>query len=137
MKIENIDVLKKFEAYPAEKRDRLEHLRSLIFEVAKEEKIKDIEETLKWGEPSYSSKRGSTLRIGWNKKKPEQYSMYFNCKTKLISTFKEIYPDTFNYAGNREIFFTLDEALPTKELKHCISLSLKYHEIKKLPLLGA
>ncbi len=137
MKSENKDVLNKFDSYPTEARAKLEYLRSLIFEVAKEEKIEDIEETLKWGEPSYISKKGSTLRIDWKKKQPEQYSMYFNCNTKLINTFKELYPDTFNYVGNREMFFKLNEALPIKELKHCIALSLKYHEIKKLPLLGA
>jgi len=136
MKIENSDVLDKFDSYPADVKDKLENLRSIIFAVAKEEKIEDIEETLKWGEPSYISKKGSTLRIGWKKKAPEHYSMYFNCNTKLISTFKEIYPDTFNYIGNREISFRLDEALPIEELKLCISLALKYHEIEKLPLLG-
>ncbi len=136
MKFENKDVLKKFESYPVEIREKLEYLRSLIFAVAREDKINDIEETLKWGEPSYLSKRGSTLRIDWKKKNPERYSIYFNCNTKLIYTFKEIYPDTFNYVGNREIFFGLDEALPTEELKHCIALSLKYHSVKKLPLLG-
>ena len=135
--MKNTSVLKKFDSYPAQIRDKLESLRSLIFEVAQEEKIENIEETLKWGEPSYVSKKGSILRIGWKKKEPGQYSMYFNCNTKLVDTFKEIYPDTFNYVGNREIFFKLDETLPSKELKHCIALSLKYHEIKQLPLLGA
>jgi len=135
-KIKNAEAQKKFASYPADVREKLKYLRLVIFEVAKEENIEDVEETLKWGEPSYISKKGSTLRIDWKKKSPEHYSIYFNCNTKLISTFKEIYPETFNYVGNREISFRLDEALPIEELKLCISLALKYHEIKKLPLLG-
>ncbi len=137
MKFDNVDVLFKFGTYPPKVREKLECLRTLIFEVSNQERIEHIEETLKWGQPSYISKNGSALRIDWTKKKPDQYSIYFNCKTKLVSTFKQIYPTTFRYAGNREIIFTLDEVLPTKELKHCIALSLKYHDIKSLPLLGA
>ncbi len=137
MKSNNIDVSKKFGSYPKAVRSKLEYLRSLIMQVAKEEGIEDIEETLKWGEPSYIAKKGSTIRIDWKQREPDRYSMYFNCKTKLVSTFEEIYPDVFSYSGNREIYFKLNEPLPIQELKHCIALSLKYHEIKELPLLGA
>ena len=136
MKIKNTDVLEKFFNYPERVRDKMVQLRSLILEVAKEEGIEHLEETLKWGEPSYLTKKGSTIRIDWKEKAPDQYSMYFNCNTKLISTFKEIYPDTFHYIGNREIVFNLNETIHVNELKHCIALSLKYHKIKKLPLLG-
>ncbi len=132
----NKSVAQKFDSYPAEVRDKLEKLRSLIFEVAKEEGLGSIEESLRWGEPSYLSKTGSAIRVDWKNDKSEQYSLYFNCNTKLVDTFKAIYPDVFHYSGNREIIFQLDQALPTKELKHCISLALRYHEIKKLPLLG-
>ena len=137
MKCSNSNVLKKFSSYPKDVRSKLECLRALIMEVARDEGVEDVEETLKWGEPSYKSKMGSAIRIDWKKRQPDRYSMYFNCKTKLVSTFKEIYPDSFSYAGNREIYFKMNESLPTKELKHCIYLSLNYHKIKQLPLLGA
>ena len=137
MKYSNASVSRKFSSYPKDVRTKLEYLRSLIMQVASEEGVEDIEETLKWGEPSYIAKSGSTIRIDWKKASPDRYSMYFNCKTKLLSTFKEIYPDSFSYSGNQEIYFKMNESLPTKELKHCIYLSLKYHEVKQLPLLGA
>ena len=95
MKCDNIDVFYKFASFEPEARKKLECLRALIFEVSIEEKIDKIEETLKWGQPSYQSKKGSAIRIDWNKNKPKQYSLYFNCKTKLISTFKEIYSQHF------------------------------------------
>jgi len=31
----------------------------------------------------------------------------------------------------------LSEKIPEKIFKHCISLALIYHELKKIPLLGA
>ena len=94
-----------------------------------------LEETLKWGEPSYLTKGGGTIRMDWKKSKPDQYAMYFNCKTKLVYTFKELYKDEFKYEGNRAIVFHKNDKIPINELKHCILLSLTYHSRKHLPLL--
>ena len=86
--------------------------------------------------PSYLTKHGSTIRMDWKKSQPDQYVVYFNCKTKLIDTFKEIYTDKFNFEGNRAIVFNIKDKVPINELKHCFSLSLTYHKIKHLPMLG-
>ncbi|WP_111979319.1 DUF1801 domain-containing protein [Algibacillus agarilyticus] len=130
-------VQQKFDSYPEDVSVLLRSLRTLIYKVAEQEKILDLTETLKWGEPSYLSKMGSTIRIDWKAKHPMQYCIYFNCKTILIETFKEIYGDRFTYAGRRAIVFKIDQAIPHKELTHCISMSLRYKKIKHLPLLGA
>lgn len=133
----NKDVAEKFESYPLHIKQHIFKLRSLIYDVANEDSINDLDECLKWGEPSYITKYGSTLRIDWKAKTPNQYALYFHCKTTLIETFKELYPSVFQYSGNRAIIFVAGEAIATQELKHCISLALKYHLVKKLPLLGA
>jgi hypothetical protein len=39
--------------------------------------------------------------MDWKKANPEQYAMYFHCKTKLVDTFKELYRDVFKFEGNR------------------------------------
>lgn len=70
------------------------------------------------------------------KLKLNQYAMYFHCKTKLVDTFKELYKDKFTFEGNRAIVFNINDKVSVNELKHCISLSLTYHKIKHLPLLG-
>ena len=135
--IKNSKVFNKFQSYPKAIRQKLMRLRQLIFEVALEiEKIGDLEETLKWGEPSYVTQGGSTVRIDWKESSPEKYGMYFNCNTKLVGTFKEIYSGKFTFEGNRAIVFHRKERIPTKELKQCIALSLQYHKIKHLPRLG-
>lgn len=134
----NTDVREKFGTYPPAIKNRLMFIRQLIFEVASElGDDDDVEETLKWGEPSYRTKNGSTLRIDWKASSPEQYRIYFHCSTQLINTFKELYRDKFAFDGNRAIVFTENDDIPESELKQCISMSLSYHRIKHLPLLGA
>jgi hypothetical protein len=124
-----------FDAYPAPMQKKLLRLRKLILETAaKTEGVGPLEETLKWGEPSYlpsKTKSGSTIRIAWKEKTPAQYAMYFNCQTSLIDQFRDLYPDEFSYGGNRSIIFDVVDRLPEKELRHCIGLTLTYHLNKK------
>lgn len=134
----NPDVARVFDNYPAAIRKKLLFLRKLVLETAAEiPDLENIEETLKWGEPSYLVACGSTIRMNWQAKDPDHYKLYFNCKTTLIETIKELYRDLFCYESNRAIVFSLHEKIPIKQLKHCIALSLQYHRVKHLPLLGA
>ena len=126
-----------FNNYPGSVRKKIVNLRRLIIDAASEiEEITNIEETLKWGEPSYLVKNGSTIRIDWKKKKPDQYAIYFKCTSKLVPTFKMVYNDTFKYEGNRAIVFHINDEIPEAELKKCIAAGLTYHRVKHLPRLG-
>jgi hypothetical protein len=126
-----------FKSYPDLVQQKLLNLRRIIIETADEiEEIIKIEETLKWGEPSYLVKNGSTLRIDWKEKKPDQYAMYFKCTSKLVPTFKVLYNDIFEFEGNRAIVFKMNAEIPETKLKNCIRLALTYHKVKHLPLLG-
>lgn len=127
----------KFASYPENVAILLKKLRDLIYQVASQEGIADLTETVKWGEPSYVSPIGSTLRFDWKAKAPHQYCLYFNCNTSLVETFKEIYGDIFTFEGKRAIVFKLDDTLPIEALSHCIAMTLRYKKIKHLPLLGA
>ncbi|MFP6808882.1 MAG: DUF1801 domain-containing protein [Pseudomonadales bacterium] len=127
-----------FDGYPLPVRAKLLIIRQLIIDTALEaEGVGRLEETLKWGEPAYLTKGGSTIRISQHKPSPEHYAIYFICSTNLIDTFQELYPETFTFEGNRAIVFHLNDKLPVNELKHCLSLVLSYHTRKKLTLLGA
>lgn len=133
----NPEVEQVFNNYPEPICKKLLHLRKLILETANEtEAITEIEETLKWGEPSYLVKKGSTIRIDWKEKKPDQYAMYFKCTSQLVPSFKTVFKDDFNYEGNRAIIFKMDDNIPEEELKKCIAIALTYHRVKHLPLLG-
>jgi len=134
--IENDEVRAVFENYPLNIQKQLLALRELIINTAfKCEDIKELEETLKWGEPSYISKIGSTIRLGLVKSNPNQYAMFFHCKTKLIDTFKEMYGDIFTFEGNRAILFNDKDIISKAELEHCIMMSLRYHKIKNKPVM--
>ena len=126
----------KFSSYPDHIRPIMQELRSLILSVSENNELGVIEETLKWGEPAYLTKHGSTVRIDWKAKHPNNLFIYFNCKTTLIETFKEIYFDVFKFEGSRAIVLNIDESIPKYELRDCIIMSLRYHEIKHLSLLG-
>ncbi|MEM6321296.1 MAG: DUF1801 domain-containing protein [Bacteroidota bacterium] len=129
-------VAKVLDNYPSVFPKKLRYLRQLILGTAEEIGLTELEETLKWGQPSYLAPKGSTVRLGW-KKSNNRYAIYFQCTSKLVPTFRAIYGDLFQYEKNRAIEFSLDDAVPEKELKHCISMALRYHQLKYLPLLGA
>ncbi|OUS39748.1 hypothetical protein A9R01_00320 ['Osedax' symbiont bacterium Rs2_46_30_T18] len=126
----------KFDAYPLQVQSILLDLRCIIMQLAREQAITKVQETLKWGQPSYLAQGGSTIRIDWSAKTPNQFRVYFICSTLLVETFKEIYPNTFCYEGNRALVFQIEKQIPQKALEHCLAMSLNYHQIKHLPLLG-
>jgi hypothetical protein len=93
-----------FGAYPSPIKARLLALRRLILDTAKTtDGVGALEETLKWGQPSYlttESKSGSTIRIDQVKAEAGRYAVYFHCQTDLVETFRELYPE-LRYSGNR------------------------------------
>ena len=127
----------KFSAYPTHIREKMEFLRKLVIETAEEtESIDQLEETLKWDEPSFVTKHGSTLRMDWKTNAPDQYAMYFQCTSRLISTFRIVFEHKFQFEGNRAIVFPLKQNIPVLELKECIKATLTYHKVKHLMTLG-
>jgi hypothetical protein len=123
-----------FGAYPSPVRSKLLALRRLIFDTADTtEGVGALEETLKWGQPSYlttESKSGSTIRIDQVKAEAGRYAVYFHCQTDLVETFRELYPE-LSYSGNRSILLDAADKLPEKALRHCIALALTYHARKR------
>ncbi|THB73633.1 MAG: DUF1801 domain-containing protein [Desulfobacteraceae bacterium] len=132
----NPEVAAVFDAYPDDIKPKLMFLRKLILDTAASiGDVGELEETLKWGEPSYltpKTKSGSTIRIAWKKSQADQYSLFFKCTANLIPAFKERFPEKFNFGGNRSLDFHIHDEVPTKELSLCIALALTYHRNKKL-----
>ena len=133
----DLGVKQKFETYPEDVAKALHVIRLLIINTAKKDGITNLVETLKWGEPSYISHIGSTIRYDWKSNVPNEYRIYFHCQTTLVETFKEVYGNTFMYEGNRALVFNLHDAIPVKALTHCVSMALRYKKLKHLKLLGA
>ncbi|MDR7130939.1 hypothetical protein J2X69_003298 [Algoriphagus sp. 4150] len=126
-----------FANYPDSVRDKMQFLKELVIETAEEtEGISEMEVTLKWGEPSFVTKNGSTLRMDWKERSPDQYAMYFQCTSRLVHTFRLVFDRKFHFEGNRAIVFQLNQKIPVMELKECIKASLSYHKVKHLITLG-
>jgi len=126
----------KFDTYPEDIKLKLLFVRAMIFELAQELALGEVSENLKWGEPSYQVKNGSPIRIDWKQNNPNFYAIYFNCNTKLVDTFRERYKERLTFENNRAILIKTTSTLPINEIKQCLSLALKYHSLKHLPLLG-
>ena len=124
-----------FSAYPKPLKTKLLALRRLIFDVARTTQgIGTLEETLKWGQPSYLTPEtgsGTTVRIDQVKSTAGQYAVYFHCQTDLVETFRGLYPTELNYGGNRSILLSAADDVPEAALRHCIGLALTYHLNKR------
>lgn len=134
-KFQNILMKKKFDTYPLNIKRKLLRLRDLLYEVANENKINNIEESLKWGQPSFTTKGASPIRIDWEVKKPNSYSIYFNCNTRLIKVFRELFKNKLTFVANREIIFSEKEIVDVKIIKYIFLLALTYHKRKHLLML--
>ncbi|OAF08474.1 hypothetical protein AYJ54_15020 [Bradyrhizobium centrolobii] len=124
------EVSRAFDALPAPIRKRLLQVRALIFATAaSHEEVGRLTETLKWGEPAYLTEEtgsGSTIRLG-RVNDSEHAAILFNCKTTLIETFRERFPDQFEYRQTRALLLPASGALAKRPLSVCPSLALTYH----------
>ncbi len=135
--VESKAVSNLLETYPPVAKKKLNQLRKLILDTAKETKgVDKLVETTKWGEPSYLAKKGSTIRMDWKKKTPDKFYLFFICTTELVNTFRVIFGDELQFEGNRAIILDVKEQIPTAAIKRCISLALTYQKVKHLHLLG-
>ncbi len=124
------DVLSLLNSYPEAMRTALLELRALILDTAAgNQEIGAIEETLKWGQPSYLTvrpKTGTTLRIDRDKSGQGDIALFVNCQTSLVSEWRAFFPELV-YGGSRSVHFRLDAPLPENELRQMITMALTYH----------
>jgi hypothetical protein len=135
-KFGNAQVAAVFKRYPARVTEGLARLREIIFDTASRTSgVGELEETLKWGQPSYVTKSGigSTIRIDALRNNPGYYAVYFHCQTTLVETFRKLYPCEFTYVGSRSIVFHVADHIPEEQLSHCIAMALTYHRNKQRP----
>ena len=111
-------------------------LRELVFTTAaRTPGVGELEETLKWGQPSYLTKQsgsGSTVRIDAMPSTPGGYAIYFHCPTDLVETFRKRFGRKLRYEGNRSIVFSESEELPGERVAECVALALTHH-LRKRP----
>ena len=118
-----------FSNYPAEYRDKLLEIKKLIYDIANDiPEVGTIEESLKWGQPTYSTietKAGTPIRL--DKLEEGKVAIFFHCQTNLISSFRSLFGSKLEFSKNRAIVLECNKELPTDELSLCIEIALTYH----------
>jgi hypothetical protein len=126
-----------FDACAPAQRAALLALRGLILETAAETPgVGPLIETLKWGEPAYlpaKARVGTTVRINALKGSADGYALFVHCQTRLMESYRHLYPDSFVFEGDRALLFSTAQAVPEAALKHCVALALTYHLGKQVP----
>ena len=129
--VSNPAVAAAFDSYESSIRLELLAVRRLIFATAAETAgVGTLEETLKWGQPSYltsETKSGSTIRLApCDVAGGAGYGVFFTCHTHLVDSFQDLLGDTFRYDGNRAVVFEVGAPRPEAELRVCIAMALTY-----------
>ena len=108
-------------------------IRAIVQDAARTADIGALSETLKWGQPAWLPQKsgiGSTLRIAWSDKHPNDIGLFVNCNSNLCEQMRTIYPRDFRYEGNRALYIALNAPLPEQAIHHCAHLTLTYHRAK-------
>lgn len=120
-----------YETFPNDIRELMMTLRGYIFEeAARNPAVGAITETLKWNEPAYlteKTKSGTTVRLAWKEKKPQQFALLVNCQTSLVASYKDFYGSVLSFEGTRAIIFERGASLPEDAIRHCIAMAQTYH----------
>jgi hypothetical protein len=90
-----------FAAFPEPARTDLRHLRALIFEVAATLPIGPLSESLKWGQPSYTTAKSTPIRLALTK--DSDIAILTHCQSTVISDFRAIAPPDMRFDGNRAL----------------------------------
>ena len=124
----NASVADAFGAFPDPVRDQLLQARALIFDVvASHPELGHVEETLKWGQPSYNlpaSKSGTPIRLGLTKS--GSAAVFTHCQTKVMAEFQAIADPSFEFDGNRAFLLPEGEEVPKAALAQLIESALTY-----------
>lgn len=120
--------------WPVKARNTLWQCREIFETVAKQAAVGTLDETLKWGQPSWrptKPRTGSTLRMDWNPKFPDQLSLFVDCKTDLAARMQTLYPHLSENDGQRHLAISLDAPLPVQAITHLADMTFTYHRAKR------
>ncbi len=122
---QNTEVAAVFNGFPNSARKGLLHLRELVFlSAASDPEIASISEELRWGQPAYLCKTGSSLRLGIPK--TGGFALYVHCQTTLIRDFTELFPFGFSIEGNRAVHFQSVSGIDDEKITFLINAALRY-----------
>ncbi len=105
-------------------------VRRLIYRLATETTgVGAIEESLKWGSPSYlavSPRTGTPLRLDRHTGDENTVGIYVHCQSRVMEQFKVVHPSSPRTLGARALLLHTDKALPTAALCDFLLIALTY-----------
>lgn len=113
-------------------RQRLLRVRQRIFDLAAGvEAVGAIQESLKWGEPSYvSTKRKCGTPIRLRLAADDTFGLSVHCQTSIIAELKKAHPG-LRYDGSRSLLLPVAVEPPVEVIDQLIRLALTYHRNKR------
>ncbi|TKZ21691.1 hypothetical protein FAP39_03565 [Shimia litoralis] len=125
------DVQAVVRSWPSAAQSHFYTLRDILWGVAAADPaIGHLSEALRWGEPSFLTKQsgsGTTLRISWSAKHPDDIGIYVICRTDMLEQVRSLYPDSFRYVGTRGAMLSLNSDIPEDAVAFCGQRAFTYH----------
>ncbi|APX11725.1 hypothetical protein [Tateyamaria omphalii] len=128
------DILTRVESWPQSAQSHFLRTRTLVHDVATSEDVGPLDESLKWGQPSWRPKRartGSTLRLDWSPATPDRLLAFVDCKTDLAAQMDHRFPGQFHNDGRRALGFDTTHPLDKDAVWQLARLTLTYHRSKR------
>lgn len=105
--------------WPQQAQLRFHCLRRIIHDTAAiNPEVAPLSEELKWGEPSFLTKTGTTLRIAWKPRTPEEIGLFVICRTDLLDQVRSLYGEAFRYEGTRALYLPLSDPIPSDAVSY-------------------
>ncbi len=121
-----------FASLPQHARTHLENLRDIIRAAAEASGTAPLEESLKWGQPSFAppKRKGTPIRLSWSQKTPDRVDLLVHCQTTLVDAWRHRFGELFEYSGTRAVHIPLGTPLPEEALHIMAVMALTYHRRK-------
>ena len=103
-------------------------LRALIYDIAATLPVGRLEESTKWGQPSYATpdtKSATPIRLGLTKS--GDVAVFTHCQTTVMGDFRALAPPDMRFDGNRALLLSADQPPPLDEIAPLIRAALTYH----------
>ena len=116
-----------FQGFDESARDQLLAFREMIFEIgASLDMVSRVEESLKWGQPSYAPapKTGTPIRLGQSKS--GEATLFVHCQTTLVGDLASLGGHDLRTVDNRAVVLPKD-LTTSPELLTFVRAALTYH----------
>jgi len=99
----------------------------MIFDIAATLPVGPVEETLKWGQPSYSTpqtKAATPIRLSVTKK--GDVGVFTHCQSSVMSDFQALAPPDLRFDGNRALLLDAAALPAPDQIAPLINAALTY-----------